>query len=369
MRTDPYPHSLRRGILACLVFGMLVADARAQSFSDRIHRVPAPDAGSAGEFTGDFRGVARWGGRLFILYEAACFWSVDGGRAWVRQDFAYAGPKGPAPGLPGAWFTRAAEGLWLNSRDRALAWRFDPAAGVWRAWDAGAFAMAAAGWGDRLYALTPDHRLRLTRNAGDTWGEIPLPAAVREGTFFDDLLAEGDHLVLQAGPSDTHLAAYSLDGGATWAFLAPRALPILAHGRLYAFRDSLLTVYRPGAESLSRWAAPTRAAFADSAGTLFSLCDSGLYALNPADGGSWRRMADAEELRGWAAGREILYRREGDTLAWFDGLPESLDGIGSLEKRRRSGGAPRFGFDPAGPALPWIAIPGGRRDPLGRGIR
>jgi hypothetical protein len=371
MRIDPYPQPFPRArfaLMICLFYLFclsLPACPRAQSFADRVHRVAAPAADSAGEF----RGIARWGGRLFVLHEAACFWSADGGRAWARQDFAAYGPKGRVPLLPGAWFARSADGLWLNSRDRALAWRFDSGSGNWLAWDPGALVMAATGWGTRLYALTPDHRLRMTGNSGDTWAEILLPAAVKDGAFFDNLLVEGDHLVLGTMPSGSQPAAYSLDGGSTWDFLAPRAAPLLAHGRLYAFRDSQVTIYRDGAERVSRPAPPTRAAFADSAGALFSLCDSGLFVLDPAAERPWLRLADAEEMRGWSEARDLLYRREGGVLAWFDGLADRPDGLAPAGGPRGTRGHARFGFDPGGRGTPWIGMDGGDRDPLGRRIR
>lgn len=361
MPTDPRP-PFRRALLAVLTCLALAAAIGAQTFSERVHRVTAPEAASAGRFLG----ITRWGGRLFVLHEAACFWSSDGGATWSRQDFAADGPKGSVPGLIGAWFAAGAGGLWLNTRDRALAWRFE--AGGWRAWVPGALVMAAAGWGDRLYALTPDHRLRLTRNSGDTWGEIPLPSAVKDGTFFDDLLVEGDHLVLRAEPVGNHAAAYSFDAGATWAFLAPRALGLLAHGRLYSFRDSLLIVYRDGADSFSRPALPTRAAYADSEGALFSLCDSGLFVADPAGIGPWTRVAGPEELRGWTEGRDVLYRREGGVLAWFDGLPERPDRLAPRGEPGVAASA-RYGFDPRWRAAPWFGSPGGARDPLGRRVR
>jgi hypothetical protein len=325
---------------------------------ERVHRVPAPPSDSAGAFLA----ATRWGGFLFVLHEAACFWSADEGGAWTRRDFAHDGPKGRTPELAGAWFARSDRALFLASPGTAASWRFEAAAGAWAPLEAGAACVASAGTGDRLYALAPDVRLRLTRNSGVTWEELPLPDGIRHGSFFDALSAEGDHLALGRKEPGAQPPAYSFDGGATWASLAPRTLPLLAQGRLYAFRDSSLVIHRPGAESLPVPAPRARAAFADSAGALFAWADSGLYALEA--GASWRRVAGAAALGGWRLGRDLLYRLEGGTLAWFDGLPEPADGVrlAPMPSRRRAGSDPW----PGGPAFPWPERADSRWDPLGR---
>src|SRR5689334_13188157 len=63
MPTDPRP-PFRRALFAVLTCLSLAAAIGAQTFSDRVHRVTAPEADSAGGFLG----ITRWGGRLFVLH-------------------------------------------------------------------------------------------------------------------------------------------------------------------------------------------------------------------------------------------------------------------------------------------------------------
>lgn len=386
MRTARHNPSLRIASLAWVTCMLLCAAARPQSFAQRVQRAALPSLDSAGAFCA----TARWGGRLFILFDAACFWTdgaanrtADANRAWIRQDLLRTGPKGSVPAAQGGWFTRCANGLWLGNREGALAWRFDTAAGAWAAWPSGTGAMAAAGDGDRLFVLAPDHVLRSTRNAGASWEEMALPAEVRRGTFFDDILAEGDHLILRArDPAQGQPAARSFDGGATWDFLPAHILPVLAQGRLYAFGDSLLAIHRPGAESLTLQAPRARAAFADSAGLLFAWADSGLYVLDAqaavdaaaASGAdphvpiAWSPAADPGTLRGWSLGRDILYRLEGANLEWFDGSPAPTDAARARAKPRAARRRPGYRFDPADPGGFRLEISGFNWDPVGRPV-
>jgi hypothetical protein len=389
MHTARPNRSMRSASLAWVTCLLLAIAARPQSFAQRVQRVTLPSLDSAGAFCA----TARWGGRLFILFDAACFWTsgspatADGNGGWTRQNLVRTGPKGSIPAAQGGWFTRCANGLWLGNREGALAWRFDTAAGAWAAWPSGTGAMAAAGNRNRLFVLAPDHVLRSTRNAGDTWEEIVLPAEVRSGTFFDDILADGDHLILRSrDPARSQPAARSFDGGATWAFLPAHALPVLAHGRLYAFGDSLLGVHRPGAESLTLPAPRARAAFADSAGLLFAWADSGLYVLDaqaavdaaagilapgadPHVPNAWSPAAAPDALRGWSLGRDILYRLEGGSLEWFDGLPIPADAAQAHARRGIIRPRPGYRFDPADPGGFRLESSGSDWDPVGRPVR
>jgi hypothetical protein len=331
---------------------LLPLGARAAAFEDLVQRVPAPPAESSGAFSS----VTRWHGRLFVLHDAACFASADGGRTWARQAFVRPGPKGPAPALEGGWFTRADNGLWLGNREGALAWRFDPDSGSWRPWAPGAGAIAAAGSGDRLYALSADHVLRVSRDAGANWTRLLLPDTVRVGTFFDDLLADGDALLLRARDAgNAQPAAYSLDGGATWEWLPAHAIVALARGCAYAFSATMWETRcaRERAADPLPFARP-RFVFGDGEGALFAWSEAGVHSLGPAPGAGWTLVAAPAAVAGWSAGRDFLFCLRDGTLAWFTGR---ADAVSVHKPIRKKYPGKRF------------RLPGAGRDLLGRGPR
>lgn len=273
--------------------------------------------------SGPLRDVVRWGGRVFVQCDTRTWWTADAGRSWKHRDWFVDGSKGRVPSLDKAWLTRSTGGLWLGNRNGPLAWAFDTAAGTWVVCPFGRDVVASAGSGDRLYALTGAHALRFTRDAGVTWGSLPLPDSVRVGTYFDDILADGDRVILRLRDlSNTQPPAVTLDGGATWAWLPAHAPTALAQGCAFAAIDAQIAAICP--ESLPRSDAPFDAAqalFTESGGALFAWVDSMLYVRERATSLAWSVLATAEDLEGWGRARDVLYCLRGGTLSWFTGAP------------------------------------------------
>lgn len=304
-------------------------------FADRVRTVAAPPSDSSGPV----RDVARWGGRDFVQCETRTWWTSDAGRTWKHKDWFKDGPKGTVPALDKAGFTRASYGIWLGNRNGHLAWAFDTVSGGWVESPIGKGAAAAAGSGGRLYVLTGDRVLRTTRDAGVTWDPFPLPDSVRAGAFFDEILAEGEGVILRVrDPANNQRPAATLDGGRTWHWLPAHAPAALAHGCVYVFSEGRMAAICPG--SVRRSDAPfasAQALFADPAGSVYAWADSALYASGPGSAQPWTVLASPSQLSGWERARDVLFCARGGTLSWFTGAAPAA----GLRARRSGNGRGR----------------------------
>ncbi len=317
------PHPVLSAVTWMLL--TFAAPASPSAFSERVMAAPAPPAAASGAFAA----VARWDGRLFVHHDLRTWWSADAGRTWKSRDWVIQTPKGPVPLLEGGWFTRTSQALWLGNRSGALAWRYDASADDWT--DSGCVpgAMAAAGAGDGLYVLSADHGLRVTRDRGVTWSAIPVPDSVRVGTYFDDVLAEGDRIILRVRDAgNSQRAAVSADGGRSWNWLTAHAAVGLAHGCVYALREGRLeSDCGAGSATAAVPFGEAQALFADATGSLFALSDSTLYRRTTDAPEKWQPIAGREDLRGWTLGRDVLFCLRDDSLNWFNGAPAPTAGI------------------------------------------
>ena len=323
-------------LFAAVTFLLPCCPCAASAFTDRILESPRPASDSA---TGPFAAVARWGGCVFIHHDLRTWWSADAGKTWKSHGWIQDTPKGPVPILDGGWFTRTGPALWLGNRNGSLAFRYDPALDDWVAAESLAGTIAAAGSGDRLLSLSADHVLRASRDAGVTWVGIPLPDSVRVGTFFDDMLADGDRLVLRVRDRDnSQPAAATLDGGKTWTWLPAHAAVVLARGCVYALQDGILETICVGIRA--RTAAPfvnARALFADTAGAVFAWADSALYQRDPGAQATWTLIATKADLEGWSLRRDVLFCLRAESLSWFTGQLKTAVGIRAIAPITRQG--------------------------------
>lgn len=308
---SPIPKS----IAAIVTF--LLPCAASVTFSDRVMEIAAPPT----DTSGPLRDVVRWGGLAFVQCDTRTWWTADAGRSWKHRDWFADGQKGRVPSLDKAWFTRAAGGLWLGNRNGPLAWAFDTTAGAWVVCPFGRGVVASAGSGDRLYALTGGHSLRSTRDAGVTWDSVPLPDSVRVGTFFDDVQADGERVILRVRDlANSQRPAVTLDGGATWSWLPAYAPTILAQGCAFAAGEAQIAAICPDSRPpASTPFTAAQALFTETGGILFAWADSMLYVRERAAPMAWSVLASAEELRGWGRTRDILYCLRGGALSWFTG--------------------------------------------------
>ncbi|MDB5103791.1 MAG: hypothetical protein JWP91_1480 [Fibrobacteres bacterium] len=352
---------------------LLTSPVRAAGFRDRVRQCPVPPADSAGSADPRaFADAVEWGGRIFLHFDMRTWWTADTGRTWKSHGWILDTPKGPVPVLEAGWFTSTRPALYLGNRSGDLGYVFDAAADDWKPFEAGSdpaappgATVAAGGDGERLYALSADHALRATGDAGVTWSAVPLPDSVRVGTWFDDLQAEGPRLLLRnRDASSVQRAAASLDGGATWFWLAPHAAVILSRGCAHAFLHATLETRCPGAAVASSGGAPfekAQALFSDGAGTLFAWADSALYSGKPdPPGWHWDRIAGKEELRGWSYERDLLFRMDSGRVEWFSPSHGAASGM-RPPAARRGPHLRRYASPPA-----WIQT--GRR-PDGRSVK
>lgn len=298
---------------------------------------------------------------MFVQCETRTWWTADAGRTWKHREWFKDGPKGTVPSLDKAWFTRATAGLWLGNRNGPLAWAFDTASGDWAECSFGRGVTVSAGSGDRLYALTGDHALRFSRDAGVTWAAMPVPDSVRVGTFFDDLLADGDRVLLRVrDPANSQRPAATLDGGRTWQWLPAHAPTALAHGCAYALAQGHFVASCP--DTRPRTPVPFASAaalFTDPGGFIFAWADSALYARTAGTSGVWSVLAARKDLRGWERTRDILFRLDAGTLSWFTGAAV-VSGLGPRAPAARKPGPNHHEL--------WYSWLGRGHDGLGRAV-
>jgi hypothetical protein len=161
------------------------------------------------------------------------------------------------------------------------------------------------------------------------------------GSFFDDLQADGDGVILRARDlANSQRPAATLDGGKTWRWLPAHAPTALAHGCAYAVADARLAGFCPEDRVFGEtpFASP-KALFTAAGGAIFAFADSTLFAADAGAMRNWSVLAAAEDLRGWDRARDVLFCVRGGTLSWFNGAA-AVSGI-RLPGPSRPGAGPK----------------------------